>query len=596
MTANGWLQIALFFALLLLAAKPMGLYMARVYERKKTWLDPVLGPIERLLYRMTGVDASAEMRWTEYGAAMLIFSCATLLLTYAIERLQHAIPLWNPQHLAAVEPYLAWNTAASFTTNTNWQSYVPETTMSYLTQMAGLATHNFWSAATGMALAIAFIRGISRREAKTLGNFWVDLTRGTLWVLVPICIVYALALVSQGVVQNLKPYDTVTLVEPQTVTAPGADGKPVTTTVTTQTIAQGPTASQEAIKMLGTNGGGFFNANSAHPFENPTPLTNLLEMLSIFLIPAGLCITLGRMVGSPGHGWAVFAAMSVLWFAGVATCYWAEAQPNPLLHGVNQRVVQMGTAQSSGGNMEGKEVRFGIANSALFTTVTTDASCGAVNTMHDSLMPLGGLVPLSNIHLGEIIFGGVGAGMYGMLIFVILTVFIAGLMVGRTPEYLGKKVQAFDVQMSMLYFLIFPVVILGFAAVSVLIPAGLSSLSNHGPHGLTQILYAYTSAAGNNGSAFAGLNANTHWYNATLAITMLAGRFLMIVPMLAVAGNLAAKKITPPSVGTFPVNSTLFTALLVSVIVIVGALTFFPALSLGPILEHLLLRSGISFA
>ena len=596
MTANGWLQIAVFFALLLLAAKPMGLYMARVYERKKTWLDPVLGPIERLLYRMTGVDASAEMRWTEYGAAMLIFSCATLLLTYAIERLQHAIPLWNPQHLAAVEPYLAWNTAASFTTNTNWQSYVPETTMSYLTQMAGLATHNFWSAATGMALAIAFIRGISRREAKTLGNFWVDLTRGTLWVLVPICIVYALALVSQGVVQNLKPYDTVTLVEPQTVTAPGADGKPVTTTVTTQTIAQGPTASQEAIKMLGTNGGGFFNANSAHPFENPTPLTNLLEMLSIFLIPAGLCITLGRMVGSPGHGWAVFAAMSVLWFAGVATCYWAEAQPNPLLHGVNQRVVQMGTAQSSGGNMEGKEVRFGIANSALFTTVTTDASCGAVNTMHDSLMPLGGLVPLSNIHLGEIIFGGVGAGMYGMLIFVILTVFIAGLMVGRTPEYLGKKVQAFDVQMSMLYFLIFPVVILGFAAVSVLIPAGLSSLSNHGPHGLTQILYAYTSAAGNNGSAFAGLNANTHWYNATLAITMLAGRFLMIVPMLAVAGNLAAKKITPPSVGTFPVNSTLFTALLVSVIVIVGALTFFPALSLGPILEHLLLRSGISFA
>jgi K+-transporting ATPase ATPase A chain len=596
MTANGWLQIAVFFALLLLAAKPLGLYMARVYERKKTWLDPVLGPVERLLYRMTGVDANAEMRWTEYGAAMLIFSCATLLLTYAIERLQHAIPLWNPQHLAAVEPYLAWNTAASFTTNTNWQSYVPETTMSYLTQMAGLATHNFWSAATGMALAIAFIRGISRREAKTLGNFWVDLTRGTLWVLVPICIVYALALVSQGVVQNLKPYDTVTLVEPQTVTAPGADGKPVTTTVTTQTIAQGPTASQEAIKMLGTNGGGFFNANSAHPFENPTPLTNLLEMLSIFLIPAGLCITLGRMVGSPGHGWAVFAAMSVLWFAGVATCYWAEAQPNPLLHGVNQRVVQMGTAQSSGGNMEGKEVRFGIANSALFTTVTTDASCGAVNTMHDSLMPLGGLVPLSNIHLGEIIFGGVGAGMYGMLIFVILTVFIAGLMVGRTPEYLGKKVQAFDVQMSMLYFLIFPVVILGFAAVSVLIPAGLSSLSNHGPHGLTQILYAYTSAAGNNGSAFAGLNANTHWYNATLAITMLAGRFLMIVPMLAVAGNLAAKKITPPSVGTFPVNSTLFTALLVSVIVIVGALTFFPALSLGPILEHLLLRSGISFA
>jgi len=597
MTPNGWLQIAVFFTLLLLAAKPMGLYMARVYERQKTLLDPVLGPVERLLYRITGVDANAEMGWIEYGAAMLIFSLSTLLLTYAIERLQHAIPLWNPQHLAAVEPYLAWNTAASFTTNTNWQSYVPETTMSYLTQMVGLATHNFWSAATGMALAIAFIRGISRRESKKLGNFWVDLTRGTLWVLLPICLVYSLALVSQGVVQNLKPYDTATLVEPQTVTATGTDGKPVTTTVTTQTIAQGPAASQEAIKMLGTNGGGFFNANSSHPFENPTPLSNMLQMLSIFLIPAGLCITLGKMVGSPGHGWAVYAAMSVLWLAGVATCYWAEAQPNPLLHGVNQRVVQTGAAQSPGGNMEGKEVRFGIANSALFATVTTDASCGAVNAMHDSLMPLGGLVPLSNIHLGEIIFGGVGAGMYGMLIFVILTVFIAGLMVGRTPEYLGKKVQAFDVQMSMLYFLIFPVVILGFSAVAVLSPSfGTSSLSNHGPHGLTQILYAYTSAAGNNGSAFAGLNANTHWYNSTLAITMLAGRFLMIVPMLAVAGNLATKKIAPPSLGTFPVNTPLFTALLVSVIVIVGALTFFPALSLGPILEHLLLRSGISFS
>jgi K+-transporting ATPase ATPase A chain len=599
MTTNGWLQIAVFFALVLLTAKPMGLYMARVYERQKTLLDPVLGPVERLLYRMTGVDADAEMGWMEYGAAMLIFSLATLLLTYAVERLQHAIPLWNPQHLAAVEPYLAWNTAASFTTNTNWQSYVPETTMSYLTQMLGLATHNFWSAATGMALAIAFIRGIARRETRKLGNFWVDLTRGTLWVLLPICVVYALALVSQGVIQNFKPYDTATLVEAQSVTTTGTDGKPVTSTVTTQTIAQGPAASQEAIKMLGTNGGGFFNANSAHPFENPTPLSNLLEMFSIFLIPAGLCVTLGKMTGSPKHGWAVFWAMSILWFAGVATCYWAESQPNPLLHGVDQRVESAGPGQSlnSGGNMEGKEVRFGVANSALFVTVTTDASCGAVNAMHDSLMPLGGLVPISNIHLGEIIFGGVGAGMYGMLIFVILTVFIAGLMVGRTPEYLGKKVEAYDVQMSMLYFLIFPVVILGFAAVSVLSPSfGTSSLSNHGPHGLSQILYAYTSAAGNNGSAFAGLNANTHWYNSTLGITMLAGRFLMIVPMLAVAGNLATKKIVPPSLGTFPVTSSLFTVLLVGVIVIVGALTFFPALSLGPILEHLLLRSGISFS
>jgi len=594
MTPNGWLQIAVFFALLLLAAKPMGLYMARVYERKKTWLDPVLGPVERLLYCITGVNPDAEMRWTEYGAAMLIFSLATLLLTYALERLQYVIPLWNPQHLAAVEPYLAWNTAASFTTNTNWQAYVPEQTMSYLTQMAGLATHNFWSAATGMALAIAFIRGIARRESKTLGNFWVDLTRGTLWVLLPICVVYALALVSQGVVQNLKPYDTATLVEPQTVTAPGADGKPVTTRVTTQTIAQGPTASQEAIKMLGTNGGGFFNANSAHPFENPTPLSNMLQMLSIFLIPAGLCVTLGKMVGSPGHGWAVFAAMSVLWFAGVATCYWAESQPNPLLHGVDQRTSLGGV--SPGGNMEGKEVRFGIANSALFATVTTDASCGAVNSMHDSFMPLGGMVPLANIMMGEIVFGGVGAGMYGMLIFVVLSVFIAGLMVGRTPEYLGKKVQAYEVQLSMLYVLIFPLIILGFAAVSVLLPAGLAGISNHGPHGLSQVLYAYTSAAGNNGSAFAGINANTHWYNSTMGIAMLSGRFLMIVPMLAVAGSLATKKIVPPSLGTFPVNSPLFTVLLVSVILIVGALTFFPALSLGPILEHLLLRSGISFS
>jgi K+-transporting ATPase ATPase A chain len=592
MTSNGWLQIGVFFALVLLLAKPMGLYMARVYERKRTWLDPVLVPIERLLYRITGVDADVEMRWMEYGVAVLIFSLATLLLTYAVERLQHAIPLWNPQHLAAVEPYLAWNTAASFTTNTNWQSYVPEQTMSYLTQMFGLATHNFWSAAVGMALAIAFIRGISRRESKTLGNFWVDLTRGTLWVLAPICLVYALVLVSQGVIQNLKPYDTATLVEKQSVIAAGTDGKPVTTTITTQTIGQGPVASQEAIKMLGTNGGGFFNANSSHPFENPTPLTNLLQMVSIFLIPAGLCVTLGTMVGSPKHGWAVFGAMSVLWFAGVLTCYWAESQPNPLLKGVDQHV----SMTSPGGNMEGKEVRFGIANSALFATVTTDASCGAVNAMHDSFMPLGGMVPLLNIMTGEIIFGGAGAGMYGMLIFVIITVFIAGLMVGRTPEYLGKKVEAFDVQMAMLYLLIFPLIILGFAGVTVLLPTlGLSSLSNHGPHGLSQILYAYTSAVGNNGSAFAGINANTHWYNATLGIAMLAGRFLMIVPMLAVAGNLATKKIAPPSAGTFPVTTPMFVGLLASVIVIVGSLTFFPAISLGPILEHLLLRAGTSF-
>ena len=597
MTTNGWLQIGVFFLLVLLGAKPMGEYMARVYERKRTWLDVVLAPCERLLYKLTSIDAEHEMGWKEYGGAMLLFSAATTLLTYSVERLQHAIPLWNPQRLPAVQPYLAWNTAVSFTTNTNWQSYVPEQTMSYLTQMVGLATHNFWSAAVGMALAIAFIRGIARRETKVLGNFWVDLTRGTLWVLLPICIVFALALVSQGVIQNFNPYDTTTLVEKQNVTTTGADGKPSTTVVTTQTIAEGPVASQEAIKMLGTNGGGFMNANSAHPFENPTPFSNLMEMVAIFLIPAGLCVTMGRMVGSPKHGWAIFAAMSVLWLVGVATCYWAETQSNPLLHGVDQHAIALGDAQQAGGNMEGKEVRFGIANSALFATITTDASCGAVNAMHDSLMPLGGLVPLANIHLGEIIFGGVGAGMYGMLIFVVLTVFIAGLTVGRTPEYLGKKVEAFDVQMSMLYFLIFPVVILGFSTIAVLSPTfGTSSLSNHGPHGLSQILYAYTSAAGNNGSAFAGLNANTHWYDATLGITMLAGRFLMIVPMLAVAGNLATKKIAPPSLGTFPVDNALFTTLLVGVIVIVGALTFFPALSLGPVLEHLLLRAGQSFA
>jgi K+-transporting ATPase ATPase A chain len=587
MSLNGWLQIALFIVVVLLLAKPMGSYLTHVFERRKTFLDSTLGPCERLLYRLTGVNADAEMRWTEYGVAVLVFSAATMMLTYIIERLQHALPL-NPQHLPAVEPALALNTAISFTTNTNWQSYVPESTMSYLTQMLGLATHNFWSAAVGLALAVAFIRGIARREVDTLGNFWVDLTRGTLWVLLPLSVVLSIVLVSQGVVQNFRAYDTVKLVEPQTVTGP--DGKQAT--VRTQTIAQGPVASQEAIKMLGTNGGGFFNANSAHPFENPTPLTNFLQMLSIFLIPAGLTTTLGQMVGSPKHGWAVLSAMVVLWFVGVFTCYWAESQPNHLLHGVDQHI----SATQSGGNMEGKEVRFGVANSALFATVTTDASCGAVNSMNDSFMPLGGLVPMVNILLGEVVFGGVGAGLYGMLIFVIMAVFIAGLMVGRTPEYLGKKIEAFDVQMSMLYLLIFPLIILGFAAITILMPnLGLSSLANHGPHGLSEILYAYTSATGNNGSAFAGLNANTSWYNYSLAAAMFFGRFFMIVPMLAVAGNLARKKIVPTSSGTFPVTTPLFTVLLTGVIVLVGALTFFPALSLGPILEHLLLRAGHAF-
>ncbi len=584
MTTNGWLQILLFFGIILVATKPIGLYMARVFERKRTWLDPVLCPIERLLYRLTGVDASEEMPWTIYGIAMLAFSLVSMLVLYLLERVQTWLP-WNPQHLPNVPAALAFNTAVSFTANTNWQSYVPETTMSYLTQMAGLAYHNFVSAAVGIAVAIALIRGIARREQKTLGNFWVDITRATLWVLLPASLVLALALVPQGVIQNLRPYDTAKLVQPQPAT-------PTTPAITTQTIAQGPVASQEAIKELGTNGGGFFNANSAHPFENPTPLTNFMEMLAMLLIPAGLTVTLGRMTGSPRHGWAVFAAMAVLFFAGITTAYWAESQPNPLLHHVDQHVTQL----QSGGNMEGKEVRFGIANSALFDTESTATSTGAVIAMNDSFMPLGGLVPLANILLGEVIFGGVGVGLTGMVIFVVLAVFIAGLMVGRTPEYLGKKIESYDVKMAMLYILIFPLIILGFAAVTVLLPnLGLSSLNNTGPHGLSEIVYAFASATGNNGSAFAGLNANTNWYNLTMAFAMLAGRFLMIIPVLAIAGNLAEKRYTPPSLGTFPVTTPLFTILLVSVVLIVGALTFFPVLSLGPVLEHLLLRAGHSF-
>ncbi|HEX3967391.1 MAG TPA: potassium-transporting ATPase subunit KdpA [Edaphobacter sp.] len=591
MMPNGWLQIAVFFGVLLLITKPFGIYMARVFEGERTFVDRFFHPIERLLYRITRVDDSHEMSWTEYATAAMLFSVITMLLTYGIQRLQAFLP-WNPQHLGAVAPDLAFNTASSFTANTNWQSYVPESTMSYFTQMLGLATHNFWSAALGIAVAVALIRGISRKESKTLGNFWVDLTGATLRILLPICIVYGLVLVSQGVIQNLRPYDIVKVIDPQTITTTGSDGRQVTQTITTQTIAQGPVASQEAIKMLGTNGGGFFNANSAHPFENPTPLSNFLEMLSIFMIPAGLTVTLGRMTRSPKHGWAIFAAMALLFFAGVTIAYWGETQPNPLLHGINQHV----TATQSGGNMEGKEVRFGIANSALFATVTTDASCGAVNSMHDSFMPLGGMVPLVNIMLGEVVFGGVGSGMYGMLIMVVLTVFIAGLMVGRTPEYLGKKIESYDVKMAMLYVLIFPLSILVFTAISSLSPIyGLSSLNNAGPHGLTEMLYAFTSATGNNGSAFAGLNANTQFYNLTIGFAMLVGRFLMIVPVLALAGNLATKKLVPPSSGTFPVTTPLFTTLLVGVLLIVGALTFFPVLSLGPVLEHLLLRAGKMF-
>src|SRR6202020_2645502 len=457
MTTNGWFQILFFFALVLLCAKPLGLYMARVFERERTFADRVFRPIERVIYRLTGINETHEMAWTEYAVVMLLFSLVTLLATYAIERLQHMLPL-NPQHLAAVAPDLALNTAASFTTNTNWQSYVPETTMSYLTQMLTLAYHNFFSAAAGMALAVALIRGIARRESKTLGNFWVDMTRASLWVLLPGCLIYALLLVSQGVVQNFRPYDQAKLAQPQTVTTTGTDGKATTQTVTMQSIAQGPVASQEAIKMLGTNGGGFFNANSAHPFENPTPLSNLMQMFSIFLIPAGLTVTLGRMTRAPKHGWAVFAAMAALFFVGVFVAYYAESQPNPLLHAVNQHTSSL----QPGGNMEGKEVRFGIANSALFATVTTDASCGAVNGMHDSLMPLAGMIPMINIQLGEIIFGGVGSGLYGMLMFAVVAMFVAGLMVGRTPEYLGKKIEAHEMKMTMLAILILPFANLGF--------------------------------------------------------------------------------------------------------------------------------------
>jgi K+-transporting ATPase ATPase A chain len=591
MTANGWLQILFFLALILAVTKPLGVFMARVFNREKTFMDPVLRPMERLLYRVTGVDEDHEMRWTEYAISMLLFSVVSMIVLYAIQRLQGFLP-FNPQKLGAVTPaHVAFNTAASFTTNTNWQAYAGESTMSYFTQMAGLAYHNFVSAAVGISLAIAFIRGIAQRQQETIGNFWVDLVRGSLWVLLPFCIVGALLLVSQGVVQNLRPYDKATLVESQQVQTTAADGKSVTNTVTEQTIAQGPVASQEIIKEWGTNGGGFFNANSAHPFENPTPLSNLIELFAIFALSAGLTYTLGRMTGSPRHGWAVWAAMAILFLAGVTTAYWAESHGNPLLAGTDQRA----SAAQSGGNMEGKEVRFGIANSALFTTVTTDASCGAINGWHDSFTPLGGMVPLVNIMLSEVIFGGVGAGMYGMLIYIVLAVFIAGLMVGRTPEYLGKKIEAYDVKMAMLVVLVFPLLILAFTAISSVNGFGTSSISNPGPHGFSEILYAFTSGAGNNGSAFGGLTANTLWYDVTIGLTMLAGRFLMIIPMLAIAGNLAGKKYVPPSLGTFPVTTPLFTTLLIGVILIVGALTFFPALSLGPILEHLLMGAGKTF-
>ncbi|HTF26644.1 MAG TPA: potassium-transporting ATPase subunit KdpA [Candidatus Limnocylindria bacterium] len=590
MTANGWFQIFLVLGVIFLITKPLGIFITRVFNREKVFLDPVLRPIEKIVYRLAGVDEGHEMRWTEYTVAMLLFSGVSMVLLYVVERTQLWLPL-NPQKLANVPQALAFNTAASFTTNTNWQNYGGESTMSYFTQMAGLAYHNFTSAAAGIVMAIVIIRGIARKETDKLGNFWVDMTRCMLWVLLPVCLVGSLVLVSQGVVQNLKPYTTVQLVEPQTVQVTGADGKTSTQVVREQVIAQGPVASQELIKEFGTNGGGFYNANSAHPFENPTPLSNFFELALIFAISSGLTYTLGRMTGSPRHGWAVWAAMAVLFLMGVTTAYWAEAKGNPILAGVDQRAGPL----QPGGNMEGKEVRFGIANSALFATMTTDTSCGAVNSMHDSFTPLGGMVPLINIMLGEVAFGGVGSGLYGVVVFIILAVFIAGLMVGRTPEYLGKKIESYDVQMAMLSILIMTFAILGFSAVAVVRPFGTSSISNPGPHGLSQILYIYTSSVGNNGSAFAGLNGNTMWYNTSGAAAMLLGRFFMVIPVLAIAGNLAKKKIAPASAGTFPATGPLFTALLVSTILIVSALTFFPALSLGPVLEHLLMHAGKVF-
>jgi K+-transporting ATPase ATPase A chain len=568
MTFNGWLQIALYCAIIIAITKPFGGYLTNVFDGKVTFLRP----LERAFYALCRIDENEDQHWVIYGVAMLVFSVAGFASLYALQRLQAVLP-FNPQKLPAVAPDLAFNTSVSFISNTNWQSYVPETTMSYLVQMWGLTVHNFLSAATGIALAVALVRGFARRSAATVGNFWVDMTRCTLYILLPVSIVAGLFFVWQGVPQNLSAYTTATTLE-------GAK----------QIIAQGPVASQEVIKMFGTNGGGFFNANSAHPFENPNALTNLVQMILIFSIGAALTNMFGRMVGDQRQGWAIFAVMGVLFLAGTATIYWAEAPGNPAFASLH--VDQTLSDLQSGGNMEGKEVRFGIANSALFANITTDASCGAVNTMHDSLMPLAGMIPIINIMLGEIIFGGVGSGLYGMLLFAIISVFIAGLMVGRTPEYLGKKIEAREVKMSMLAILILPLSILGFAALATVTKAGLAGPLNSGPHGYSEILYAYTSATGNNGSAFAGISANTVFYNTTLGFAMLIGRFLMIVPMLAVAGSLAAKKIVPPSEGTFPTHGALFVGLVTGVILIVGGLTYFPALSLGPIVEHFAMNAG----
>jgi len=572
MTWNGWIQIALYCVIIIALTRPFGGYMTRVFNGDRTLLTPVLRPVERLFYSISGVNENEDQHWLVYAIAMLAFSMAGFVSLYALQRLQAVLP-FNPQGQAAVGEHLAFNTSVSFITNTNWQSYVPETTMSYLVQMAGLTVHNFLSAATGIVLAVALIRGFARRSAQGVGNFWVDVTRCTLYILLPVSILVGLFFICQGMPQNLNAYASVTTLE-------GAR----------QVIAQGPVASQEVIKMFGTNGGGFFNTNSAHPYENPNALTNLVQMILIFSIGAGLTNVFGRMVGNQKQGWAIFAVMGLLFLAGVVTVYRSEAPGNPAFAVL--QVDQAPSALQAGGNMEGKDVRFGIANSSLFTTVTTDASCGAVNTMHDSLMPLGGFVPLFNIMLGEIIFGGVGSGLYGMLLFAIIAVFVAGLMVGRTPEYLGKKLESKEVKMAMLAILVLPLSMLGFTALAVVLPAGLAGPENAGPHGFTEILYAFVSATGNNGSAFAGITANTMFYNTTLGLAMFIGRFMMIVPMLAIAGSLAAKKIVPPSAGTFPTDGGLFVGLLIGVIVIMGGLIYFPALALGPIVEHLAMVAG----
>jgi len=599
MNAHQWLELALYIGALVLVTKPLGLYVNRVLNPGgRTWLDPVLRPLERLTYWVFRVDPAEEQGWKQYAFATLLFSLVSLLFTYAILRLQQYLPL-NPQKFGALSEHLAFNTAASFTTNTNWQSYGGESTMSYFSQMVALTIHNFFSAAVGIAVAAALVRGIARHTATTIGNFWVDVTRITYYLLLPVCVILALFFVSQGMIQNFKPYTTAKLIEPQTISVQktGANGKPVVDargnpvmeeqTQDAQTIVQGPMASQVAIKMLGTNGGGYTNANAAHPFENPTPFSNFFQMLALLCIGSALTYHLGRETKNQKHGWAVWSAMFAMFLAGVLVCWWAEAKGNSIHQ-------QLGVA-AAGGNMEGKEVRFGIFDSALFATVTTDASCGAVNSMHDSFTPLGGLVPLFNIQTGEVIFGGVGAGLYGMLIFVILAVFIAGLMVGRTPEYLGKKIEAYDVKMVLLAFVILAFIILGFTAWASVSDWGKSSLANQGPHGLSEILYAYTSGAGNNGSAFAGLNANTPWYDTTLGIDMLLGRFGMIVPLLALAGSLARKKIIPAGAGTFPVTGLTFVVLLIGTVLLVGALTFLPALTLGPVVEHFLMLKGSLF-